>query len=278
MNTAITSDDGTPQEEEPLLPILGVVGIEKPEALSDFTDDEVNLQQVKPKNAYEAWKVEPSQKNLAGVVNSLNPTIGSVLATMQATGDPVIATKARVMTAKAVQSYDPAYGTTLPTWVSQQLRQLTREKRKSQNILNVPERVQMDAYALYKAEQEYYDENGREPTVEELSDAAHMSIQRIGDVRRKMRPVAADSGYDTEGGNLLEGSTSDFYKDALDAVYDDSGRQDKRLLEMLVGYGGSRVLDSAAIMQKTGMSPVQLTRSKARLAKRIQDLEQALSQ
>ena len=262
--------------EEPLLSISDVVGIEAPEPLVDVVEEsDDDISSLSP---YEKWQLFKDSDSLYEVTKSLRPTIDSVVASLGGTGNPQVAAKARVIAAKAIQTYDPSAGTTLPTWVSQQLRQLTRDIRKSNSMVHVPDGVQLDGYTLYRAEREFEDEHGREPTVEELSDISHLSVKRIKDVRQKMRPVVTDAGTESEdGSSLLSVENSDYTQDALDYVYAESDRNDRKILEYTVGYGGATPLDAKQIMQKLKLTPVQLSRRKARLSMRINEVVEGLS-
>lgn len=263
------------EAEEPLLSISEVVGLTQPEPIAEIKEDSPDVGSLSP---YEKWRLFKDSDSLYEVTKSLRPTIDSVVASLGGTGNPQIASKARVIAAKAIQSYDPSAGATLPTWVSQQLRQLTRDIRKSNSLVHVPDGVQLDAYALYRAEREFEDEHGREPTVEELADISHLPVKRIMDVRTKMRPIITDAGTETdEGSSTLQAESSDYTQDALDYVYSESDRNDKKLLEYTVGYGGAPVLNNDQIMQKLRLTPVQLSRRKARLSMRINEIIDGLS-
>ena len=265
---------GKEEPQEPLTSISEVIGLKGPEPLDDSIPTEEQWEEQNRRyTPYDLWKMAPTKDRLYEVTKSLKPTINSVLASMGASGNPDLASKARVIAAKAVQTYDPNAGVSLATWTSQQLRQLTRDKRKSDSVLSIPEGVMLDAYALYKAETEFEDENGREPTVTELSDLAHMSPKRIETVRKKFRRVGSDTSEDPEsmtGG--VEGYQTDFSKDALEYVYNSGDLLDKKLLEYTTGYGGTQPLDNKQIMEKLKLTPVQLTRRKASLSLRIKDI------
>lgn len=263
------------EEVEPLLSITEVAGIHTPEPTVELPEEETDLASLSP---YEKWSVLKDTDSLYAVTKSLKPTIDSVVASLGGTGNPQIAAKARIIAAKAIQNYDPNAGASLPTWVSQQLRQLTRDIRKSNSMVHVPDGVQLDGYTIYKAEKEFEDEHGREPTVEELADLSHLSIKRIKDVKTKLRPVVNDAVTESEdGSSTLALTASDYTQDALDYIYNDSDRNDKKLLEYTVGYGGSHILDNKAIMEKLKLTPVQLSRRKARLSMRINDIISDLS-
>lgn len=256
------------EDHEPITPISDVIGLEFPQKEPEFDEPEIPA----PENAYEAWKADPSTDNLAAAVDYFQPTITSVLQTMGAGGNPHLAAKARVVAAKALQNYDPSYGATPATWISNQLRQLQREKRKSDSILSVPDGVQMDAYAIYKAEKEFEDDHDREPTMTELADASGISVQRIRDVRKKMRKVGQETSGDPEIQSEMAGAETDFSQDALDYVYNDSDTITKKIIEYTTGYNGEQPLSNSEIMKKLRLTPVQLTRLKARISFRVRDI------
>lgn len=272
--SALEAAMGGVEEPEPLQSITDTLGWEKPEALSDdLKEPEPDMSKLNP---YDRWKMTGSTEDLYAVTTSLKPTVNSVLASMGGARNPQLEAKARVITAKAVASYDPEAGASLPTWVSQQLRQMTRDVRKSNSPIHVPDGAQLDAYSIYRAEEEFKDENGREPTMQELSDKCKLSMKRIRDVRKKMRPVSAGNAKDEATGTTNEVAMdtyeTDYSKDALDYVYNDSDNIDKKLLEYTTGYNGFDPLDSKEIMQRLKLSPVQLTRRKARLSLRMKDI------
>lgn len=262
------------EEKEPLLSITEVAGIKLPEVV-EMPEVEQDISSLSP---YERWSLQRDPDSLYAVTKSLKPTIDSVVASLGGTGNPQIATKARVIAAKAIQNYDPEAGVSLPTWVSSQLRQLTRDIRKSNSPVHVPDGVQMDGYAIYRAEKEFEDEFGREPTVDELADRVGLSVRRITDVRTKLRPIVNDTGTEGEDGSAtLEFANTDYTQDALDYVYNSSDRNDKKLLEYTIGYGGKQPISTKAIMEKLKLTPVQLSRRKSRLSMRINDILEDLA-
>lgn len=269
------------RDVEPLKDVVDVLNWQKPEAVEE-TDAERDAAAAAaaPKDAYEVWRAAKTKPNLYNVVKGLEPTIGSVLASMGGGGNPGIRGRARVVAAKAVQTFDPEAGASLPTWVSQQLRQLGRDIRKSNTDIHVPDGVMMDAYAIYRAESELEDELGREPTVEEVSDKAHLSVKRVADVRRKNRRQASESS--ASGGDEVatvgDGTAVDHYPEAMDYVYRESDTNDRKLMEYTVGYGGAKVLGSKEIMERLRLTPTQLTRRKARLSMRIVEVARNLEE
>ena len=260
--------------EEPTMAITDVLGMQGPEEDIDLSEEEL----PKDMTPYELYKLNPTKQNLVAVTRQLQPTIDSVIASMGDAGNPHLRSRANVITAKAVKSYNPESGASLATWVSSQLRQLSRDARKSNNVLSIPEGVQLDSYALYRAEREFMEEHDREPTLKELADLTHLSQKRITHIRKKVKAVVADGATVGEDGTeLAQGSETDHSQEAMDYIYNDSDTTDQKLLEYLLGYGGETPLDNKTIQQKLKLTPVQLTRRKARLAMRfnaiIADLE-----
>lgn len=260
------NDLETPNEE--LTKITDVLGFQTPEPLLEDDDP-----QPEPTTPYARWQADPSQKNLAEVTKSLRPTIDSVIASMGDAGNPHVRSRANVVAAKAIKSYDPTQGASLATYVSGQLRQLSRDVRKSNNVLSIPEGVQLDGYALYRAEQQFMEEHDREPTVQELADKSHLSVKRIKQIRQKLRATMTDGAATGEdGSSLAAGEETDHSTEAMDYVYNDSDVTDQKLLEYTTGYGGETPLSNAEIMRKLKLTPVQLTRRKARLSMRIMNI------
>ena len=261
-------------QEEPIMNVSDVMGWKVPEKVQEDTqaEQEYRNQQLNSRTPYQVWVDEPTPDNLFNVVKQLKPTIQSVLASY-GNSDPNIKSKARVIAAKAVTTYNPEVGVSLPTWVSNQLRQIVRDIRKSNNSVPVPENAQLDAYHLYRSQLELEEELDREPTLEELADRSNMSIKKIETIRKKIKPVATESAFDADDGSSgIVNSTTDYTQDALDYIYNDSDIKDKQLLEHLLGYRGSEVWDSNTIMNKLGLTSVQLSRRKMRLGKRIQQI------
>lgn len=261
------NDAMTPEVNETLPSILQVAGIPEPEPVM-----ELNIDEPIQTTPFTEWQANPDNTNLCKAVKSFNPLINQYLIGLGSNGDPQMEAKARIITAKALQTYAPTSGASPKTWVYNSLRQLTREKRKSNNTIAIPEGVQLDAYTLYRSEQNFIDKNDREPTLIELADMTKLSPKRIEKIRLQMKPVANENSYSNDDINLLQGSSSDFSKDAQDYVYMESDYIDKKLIEYMTGYGGVKLKDTKEIMDKLHLTPVQLTRRRARLGIRLKKL------
>jgi DNA-directed RNA polymerase sigma subunit (sigma70/sigma32) len=225
---------------------------------------------------YETYRQQPTPQNLHSVVKSLSPTIDYALASVNASADPVVRSRAELYTAAAIKKYNPehAAGANLATHVGHQLRQLSRAARQSRSPVRIPDRAQTEAYMLSKARQSFEEEHGREPTALDLADYTGTPLKRIEKIQSYQLSIPSEEAF---GGTMNE-DQPDFAKDALTYVYHDADHTDRRILEMKTGFSGHPVLEPQEVAQRLRLTPSQLSRRSMRLAKKIQDMEEALNQ
>ncbi len=223
-------------------------------------------------DAYADYLQAPDPTRLHAVVHALKPTIDYSLNSLNSSNDPVMRTRAKVLAAKAVERFDPASNTQLHTWVSHQLLPLRRLRRQTQTVVRLPERIQLDAFTLVKAEREFQDKHGRDPDVSELADFSKIPLKRIATIRNTMRKTPAESAM----GDSMPPDETDYAPEAADYVHQDSDHIDRKILEHKTGYGGAEVLPPWAVAQKLGITPTQLTRRSQRMAMKIQRIEAQL--
>jgi DNA-directed RNA polymerase specialized sigma subunit len=232
----------------------------------------LRVQLSTPDTHFDTYRKEPSPANLNAVVDSLNPVMHRALSAVGGQDDPALKIRAKTLTAQAVKKFDPVHGANLATWTTNHLQQLRRIRREVQSPVHMPDRVQLDALKLHQAEQSFYDENNRLPDVGELSDRVHLPLARIAKIRRSFRKTPSESAM---GGppNVHE---VDHAPEALEYVYRDSDHVDRRIIELKTGYGGETTLEPKAIAEVLKLTPSQLSRRSARMALRLQELEEAL--
>lgn len=223
---------------------------------------------------YQQWRARPNPDSMSQVIKALQPHISYSVQSIGAHGDPYVNTMANVLASQAVKTYNPdmpgAAG--LHTHVKNQLQQLTRVSRRSRSVMQVPERTQLDALALHRARTSFEEQHGRDADVAELADHSGFSIKRIEKVMKQTRAVPSEAAV--PGDN--EKDATDFTHEAMDYVHHDSDYIDRKILEHKSGYGGAELLSPAAVAQKLGLTPSQLSRRSAKLALKINDLEQSM--
>ncbi len=221
---------------------------------------------------YSAYSTDPSPDNLSKVVRALEPTINYNLGSMGADRDPFVRAKAMSYAADAVKKFSPTGGAGLPTFLSSQLRQLTRTVRQSRSPVRIPERIQIEAMKLNHARKSFFDEHNREPDTLELADFTGVPVKRIEKIRKYQVAVPSEEAM---GETEQEGP--DFQREALEYVYHDSDHVDRRVMELKMGYAGHPVMQPKDIGVALGLTPTQLSRRSARLAMRINNIVNSLT-
>lgn len=224
--------------------------------------------------SYLNYQEDPSPKNLNATIRALEPSINYSLGSIDAAGDPMMTAKARTLTAKAVQSFDPSRGSKLSSYVVSQLQPLKRYKRMVRSPVSLPDRLQLDSFSLQRAEKEYLDEHGREPDTMELSDYSKIPVKRIEKIRMSSRSIPSEK----ELPDMMSGIDIDFSGEAVDYIYHDSDHVNRMILEHKMGYGGKEILTTTELANKLKISLPALSKRSAKLAWRIQDMLGSMEQ
>jgi len=224
------------------------------------------------------YQSDPTPQNLRTVVDGLRPTIDYSLISMGLQGDPVMQNQAKLFAAGAVRKYDPTHGTSLKTHVSNQLKQMHRFARKAQQPVRVPERDQWTQHALHRAEQEFIESKGREPSTLELSEWSTIPLKKIEHVRRipHARSEGQAAGPDPSNPHDLGEEGVDYFAEAMDYVYRGLPARDQKIFEHMTGFGGAAELTPAEISHKLGVSQSLVSRKFAAMMLELQDLETQL--
>jgi RNA polymerase primary sigma factor len=224
------------------------------------------------KETYQQYLDDPNPDNLNLVVDDLQPTINYTLTNLNSMDDPVVSSEARVTAGEAIQSYDPSYGASLETHVSNQLQKMNRVARRQRSSIRLPERQQLDAYHLKNSETEFYDQYGKEPTLEELADFSGFTPKKIEKVRNQSFAVVSEGTY--EGNVSDEGQ--DYVMEALDYVYADSDRKDQLIMEYKLGYGGKEPKSSKEIAKILNLDPAQVSRRSAKILVKVNEYAESM--
>lgn len=233
--------------------------------------------------AYTNWRQNPSKQNLNTVIETLKPTINYALSSYQGKGDPFIETQAKILASKAIKAYDPSYNVTLPTYLTSQMRKLTRIVRESRSPIKIPERTFYDIAELKEAENELLEKNGgREPDVQQLADYMGVPVDKIEKTRNKMVKQISENSYfsnsnysdENDAIDSLDSLKSDqnqsaYLKEALNYAYNSSDYREKKILEWTCGYGGAKIRTPKQIADKLGISESQVSRLTAKLALKV---------
>lgn len=237
-------------------------------------------QEIKKNSPDELFKIYrnelDNQEYLNEIVKSLEPTINYTLSSVNATQDKVLQAQAKVIAAESVLSYDPDKGSSLPTYVTNNLKKVHRTRRQNNSPIKIADRLHYDHYAIQNAENEFMEQYNREPTLLELADKSGVSMKKINKIKNEYTMMYTNES--SFGGNSPEKKFPEYTEEAMDYIYYDADFKDKKILEHSAGYGGSQILDDAVIAEKLGMSVSQISRRRAALAAKIYEIQTELEE
>lgn len=221
---------------------------------------------------FQTYQQDPTPDNLFSAVKDLRPTVDFTLKSLGAERDPYMRSRADLVTADAIKSFDPTKGAQIQTHVSNQLKRLYRENRARRSPIPVADRMQLDKFSVQRATEELEEELNREPTALEIAERARLSLRRLEKVRAHSIPIGTEGGGAEMGIEQANVSETDWDQEAVDYVYRDSDRIDQKLLEYKLGLYGAPKLSAGEIAVKLKLQPYQVTRRSMRISKRINEI------
>lgn len=180
-------------------------------------------------------------------------------------------TQARMLAAKALDSYDPDRGTALSTHVVNHLAPLSRTVYTYQNVGRIPENITLRLSSFNAAKDHLTTTLGRDPTTDELHQELGWDVNELNRVQNYVRKDLVESvgGLNDAfyGGNT---STED---DILASLFFSLTPQEKTLFEHTTGYNGKPILSNPELVKVTGLSQAQLSYQKTLLKNKIKQLQ-----
>jgi len=221
---------------------------------------------------YTTWRSNQTPETNTKILMSVQPVIDSAVASYAGpAATSALKSKAKMMALKALGTYDPQKGN-VRTHLLSQLQSLRRLSAKEQNIISLPEQVGLDFQNLTRAENEFIDQHGREPTDDELADYTNLSARRIKKIRQFNQPLAEGTvsrivDEDSGGGDVA--SQIPGRVDATEAwmnfVYEDLGPTDKLIMDMTLGRSGRRKTSTKDIAARLRLTPGAVSQRAAKI-------------
>jgi DNA-directed RNA polymerase specialized sigma subunit len=222
------------------------------------------------KNFEQQWvdyNKRPSEAGLSTIMQEVEPTISSALMSFTG-GDKSLLPRARIIAAQAITSYDPKQGTTLKTHVYNNLKGLNRFKAERSAVVHIPENVRLDTNALYKYRQSFTEENGRDPTVDEINDQLGLGTRRLKKAETFGKELSSSQMVSDKGDiNIFLKDNDDPW---FDYVYHDLDNVQKKIMEWTTGYGGSEILPKKEIAKRLGISAPAISQRIGTIVKRLE--------
>lgn len=227
---------------------------------------------------YTAWKATPGPATNNAMLKALAPTIEGAIRTHVGEPNPLLTSRARVMTLQGLPGYDPKRGR-LTSYTYNHLLGMKRANRQQTQVIKVPERVAMDKYHLENATKELRATLGQEPTDDQLADTTGFSPARMAKVRGYQSGISEGYMDDTAEGQVFGGTKSMSRPEKshwADIVYDGLDDYHKRIMEHTFGLHGKKPLPNHKIAEKMNRSPGAISQAKLRI-QRMLDEEHELS-
>lgn len=223
------------------------------------------------------WTRTQDIQHMNSMLETLAPDIDkAIYAYSGLNAGPAVKTRAKLLAAKAIKSYQPSSGSSLKSWVYTQLQPLTRYSRELAPS-PVPERAYQQISALKKMEADFYENKGRVASDNELADLTNMSIKQIAKVRGMDKKVFSESATPFSGDNsassqeITATENTGFQKDVLETMYGSLTPQEQVILEHKLGYNGKKVLSNNDIAKKLKMSPGRVSQMTTSLASKLDE-------
>jgi RNA polymerase primary sigma factor len=219
------------------------------------------------------WLKNQTPETNEQVLAKVKPVIDTAVSSyVGPTASSALKTRAKLMSLKALQNFDPTRGN-VKTHLLSQLQSLRRLAAQEQNIISIPEQVGLDFQKLTAAEDELRDRLSRDPNDDEIADFTGLSPRRLSKIRAFHKPIAEGSTViDTaddyaDSGNVVSeipGQTS--AQDAwMNFVYGDLTPTNKLIMDMTLGRNGRKKSAVQEIARKLNITPGAVSQRAAKI-------------
>lgn len=223
------------------------------------------------------WSRTQDITHMHSMLDTLAPDIDkAIYAYSGLNAGPAVRTKAKLLAAKAIRSYQPSSGSSLKSWVYTQLQPLTRYSRELAPS-PVPERAYQQLSSLKKVEADFYENKGRVASDGELADLTGMSTKQLNKLRGMDKKVFSESATPFSGENpvssqeITAAQNPGFKKDVLDTMYSSLTPQEQVIVEHKLGYNGKKILSNNDIAKKLKISAGRVSQMTTVLASKLDE-------
>jgi DNA-directed RNA polymerase specialized sigma subunit len=228
---------------------------------------------------YDAWLADPTPENMTNVLKALDPVIVTEVQ-HYAGPKPLLRAKAKGLAITAVKKYDPTKGAALRSWVTTQLKPLSRYSQRMRPV-QVSEMASRQAAELYSIGLRMEEDLGREPDESELADASGLSMARVRYLKSHVKPTLTESQLtrptpEGEEGALPAVIQPNTAQLSADAVYDSLDRREKAIYDWKIGAHGKQQLSNQEIAARLGVTPALISQISERISARIQQVSHAI--
>ena len=223
---------------------------------------------------YNEYQLTRNPKTLSRLMTELNPLVSAEISRYQGPR-PLLESKAKQLILRSINTYKPAAGARLSTWVIGNMRELTRYGRHMQQGVRMPEMMYRQFAELESVRNRMLEETGMEPTDDELTDEIGISPRRIKKIRETVVPVISEGAMADIDPNMAYGAAAipaeaQQMGAANDLVYNSLDERDRQIYDWKLKEN----IKNKEIAKRLGVSEPFVTQRSGDIAKRILDSSQ----
>lgn len=222
--------------------------------------------------AYNKWVMARTPEAMAGLVDAFMPTINAEI--MQYSGPKeLLRSRAKVLVTNAIRTYNPMSNAKLHSWVTTNLKQLSRYGKRLRPV-RASEAMLRNAAELASVEKRLEDDLGRKPTDEELSDETGWNVKALAKIRQSavatMNSGAFGEDEDGESGvadpGLIRPSSVPY---AAEAVYMGLDDRDKAIFDGKTGMHGKKQMSGSSLADMLKITPSAISQRSSEIGRQI---------
>lgn len=218
--------------------------------MSDIQNKEIEL--------WKKWKYSNDQNALGELMTSMKPIVKKIANPWNKSGLPqsVIEGEVKKNLIDALDSYDPAYGVQLNTFIISRSRKLNRLVYKHQNAGRISEQ-RITQIGTYNNVKDFLtDKYGREPSAHQMADELGWPVAEVERMEQEVRADIIGSSQEFEPGMLF----SDADNEILELLYYELTPEEQNIYDYLLGKHGKPMMKANEIARVLNTNPAKISR------------------
>jgi|TARA_Y100000034_G_scaffold136265_1_gene211882 DNA-directed RNA polymerase specialized sigma subunit len=251
-------------------------GSKKPD-LNELKGDtaDKNPPKATVESLYDSWGKSQSKADMYALVDHLQPQVKKSISALVGETSPALETKAKLLTIKAIRSFDPKNDAKLSSWVYTQLQPLRRYSHQSKPV-SISERTRRKLAEVNRFETEFEENQGRFPSDSEIADSlgwSKASLKKLRDTERYRTSFeAVIPGDESDGVTLgdISAIEDDKITEIIELFYESLSPVEQSVIEYRLGLWGKPKLSNSKIAKKLRVSPARISQISNKVADNLE--------
>lgn len=220
------------------------------------------------------WKANPQDKQATSqILKALQPTIKSALTTFAQGQQKSLRIQAARLALQSLKTYDPSKNVAPSTYAFHNLKRLNRLRAERDQVVRQPQNVRYAKSIIQTRSNEFLQDYGRQPSLQELSDATGINQKKLARIQNANTIISDSMGTDSQTENMTAGSQKDVTPDDyLDYVYHSVSPLDQKIIQYSSGYRGQPIIGTNQIAKKLNISNAAISQHKSKIQKMLTDI------